>query len=130
MVDLIEHLAERDAAWTQSLRARDQSRVVEYLHDEYALTLVHPVPVVVARDEWLQTLDDYIIEHWDVRGSNWDVLPTVAAHLQLIDQRANVLGNRRDGLFAISDIWLPVEDRWVVWRRHSTPLTAGEMPRR
>jgi hypothetical protein len=129
-VDPIEQLAERDAGWTQALRARDQSRVVEYLHDDYALTLVHPVAAFVARPEWLRTLDGYLIEHWDVRGSHWDVLPTMAAHLQLIDQRADVLGSRRDGLFAITDVWLPVAGRWVVWRRHSTPLTAGEIPRR
>lgn len=41
---------------------------------------------------------------------------------------ATVLGKDRSGTLVISDIWLPQADGWRVWRRHSTPLSAGDMP--
>lgn len=74
-------------------------------------------------------LPEYVISQWNVQKSVWDVQGDSAAHLQLVDQRALVLGKPRDGLFAVTDVWLRFETSWRVWRRHSTPLTAGEMPR-
>jgi len=42
---------------------------------------------------------------------------------------AAVFGADRSGLFAVTDTWLRDDDGWRVWRRHSTPMTAGAMPR-
>jgi hypothetical protein len=42
---------------------------------------------------------------------------------------ATVLGVDRSGLFTISDTWLRTPDGWRVWIRHSTPQTAGDLPR-
>jgi len=52
----------------------------------------------------------------------------VAAVLSKVYMRATVLGEDRSGLFVISDFWRHGKDGWRVWRRHSSPLTAGEMP--
>jgi hypothetical protein len=41
---------------------------------------------------------------------------------------ATVNGIDRSGLFTISDIWRLRDGHWRVWRRHSTPLSAGPMP--
>jgi hypothetical protein len=119
-----------DAFWTEALLARDVDAADAVLHDGYALVLVHPVAALVDRGEWLRTLPDYVISGWDVRGSAWDVRGDVATHLQMVDQTAVVMGNDRSGLFAISDTWLRDADgSWKVWRRHSTPMTAGAIPR-
>jgi hypothetical protein len=41
--------------------------------------------------------------------------------------KATVLGEDRSGLFVISDVWRRGEQGWRVWRRHSTPLSAGAL---
>jgi Domain of unknown function (DUF4440) len=119
-----------DSAWTAALLARDVVAAGAILHDGYALVLVHPVAALVDRREWLRTLPDYVVSGWDVRGSAWDICGDVASHLQMVDQTAVALGNDRSGLFAITDTWLRDADgSWKVWRRHSTPMTAGAIPR-
>jgi hypothetical protein len=118
-----------DAGWVTALLARDVAGAAGWLHEDYALVLVHPVPAHVDRAEWLRTLPDYVVSQWDVRGSQWDQHGDVAVHLQLIDMRAVVAGIERNGPFAITDTWLPTPAGWRVWRRHSTPLLAGGIPR-
>jgi ketosteroid isomerase-like protein len=119
-----------DEGWLAALLARDTADVVNFLHDDYALVLVHPAPATLGRAGWLKTLPDYVISRWNVRHSIWDVEPDVATHLQLIEMEAVVLGVERNGPFVITDIWLRSHDGdWRVWRRHSTPLAAGAIPR-
>ena len=125
-----QDLRDADAAWLEALLARDEAAAATILHDEYALVLVHPQPARVERDEWLRTLAGYVITSWSVRGSAWDVRPDLAVHLQLVEMQATVFDADRSGLFAMSDTWLRGGDgTWRVWRRHSTPMSAGAVPR-
>ena len=119
-----------DAGWTRAIIDRDVDAAVDFLHEDYALVLVYPTPSTVARDEWLRTLPDYVVSDWIVQQSTWDTHGDVAVHFQLVDMRAVVLGLSRDGLFTITDVWLRSPSGWRVWRRYSTPLTAGAIPRR
>lgn len=118
-----------DAAWHAAWSARDQELAAELLHPDYALVLVHPAPARVARDEWLATLPVYVVTGWATLESAWDVDGDVAVHLQKVDMAASVAGVDRSGIFILSDTWRRTPDGWRVWRRHSTPLRAGEMPR-
>ena len=119
-----------DSAWTTALLARDVNDADRVLHDDYALVLVHPAPARVGREEWLRMLPEYVISDWTVRQSTWDVRADLATHHQLVDQTAIVMGSDRSGPFALTDTWLRDPDGvWRVWRRHSTPLRAGAMPR-
>lgn len=122
-------ILERNDGWVAALLAAEPASAAEYLHQDFALVLVHPAATTVVRDEWLRTLPDYLVSRWEVRRSVLDVYDNTATHLQLIDMNAEVFGVDRSGLFAISDVWIRDEqDVWRVWRRHSTPLTAGPMP--
>ena len=119
-----------DQGWLDALKRRDTVAVVDFLHPDYALVLVHPSTVTVHRDEWLRTLSGYVISSWEVRGESWDLRDDLALHLHLVDMDAAVFGADRSGLFAVTDTWLRGDDGgWRVWRRHSTPMTAGAMPR-
>lgn len=51
-----------------------------------------------------------------------------AAVLHRDRMRATVLGEDRSGVFVLSDVWRRRDERWRLWRRHSTPLGAGAMP--
>ncbi|MET0788322.1 MAG: nuclear transport factor 2 family protein [Cellulomonas sp.] len=118
-----------DAAWHAAWSVRDTEGAATFLHPEYALVLVHPAPARVARAEWLATLPAYVVTGWHTIESAWDVQDGVAVHLQKIYMAATVDGTDRSGIFILTDTWLSTPDGWQVWRRHSTPLHAGEIPR-
>ena len=116
--------AEFDRAVTQ----RDHDVAERILHPEFALVLVHPTPAVMPRQRWLETLDDYIVDEWEVEEALLDSSDDIAAVLRRVRMQATVLGEDRSGTFIVSDTWLRTGLGWQVWRRHSTPLQAGRMP--
>ncbi|MDT4943975.1 MAG: hypothetical protein QOH14_708 [Pseudonocardiales bacterium] len=123
-------VAERSAAWQRALEARDVAGIDDFLDPDYALVLVHPARVTVPRAEWLRMLPDYVVHSWTVSECVVDVAGDLAMVLQAGEQHATVLGGDRSGRFVVSDCWRRAPDgAWRVWRRHSTPLSASELPR-
>jgi len=116
--------AEFDRAVTQ----RDHDVAERILHPEFALVLVHPTPAVMPRQRWLETLDGYIVDEWEVEEALLDSSDDIASVLRRVRMQATVLGEDRSGTFIVSDTWLRTGLGWQVWRRHSTPLQAGRMP--
>jgi hypothetical protein len=107
---------------------RDELLALQVLDGEYALVLVHPAPTVVPRERWLDVLPDYIVHAYDVDQRHVDIDGDCAAVLQRVQMKATVLGEDRSGTFLISDVWRRRADGWRIWRRHSSPFTAGVMP--
>lgn len=116
------------AEFQRVIEARDVEAARGVLADGYALCLVHPSALVVPLDQWLATLPEYVVHEWVVQEQQVHVDGDCGAVLQRGFQRATVRGEARDGLFVISDVWRRREGVWRVWRRHSSPLSAGEMP--
>lgn len=112
----------------EAVLQRDEQLARQVLHPDYALVLVHPTRTVMPRERWLAVLPDYLVSTWSVSEQTVDVDADTAAVLQRVDMEATVLGVDRSGPFIISDIWRRGADGWQVWRRHSTPLAAGDMP--
>lgn len=121
-------LADATREFDRVVRERDRAGAERILHDEYALVLVHPAPAVMPRARWLEVLDDYVVHSWDVEEQRIDVDGEVGAVLTRVTMRATVLGEDRSGLFVMTDVWRHGGSGWRVWRRHSSPLSAGRMP--
>lgn len=121
-------LRARMSDFDQAVLQRDEALAQRVLHPGYALVLVHPAPAVMPRERWLAVLPDYLVSSWTVSEQAVDVDGDTAAVLQRVDMQATVLGGDRSGLFIISDVWRRGADGWQIWRRHSTPLAAGDMP--
>jgi ketosteroid isomerase-like protein len=120
----------RAAGWQSAIEARDLETVGDFLHEDYALVLVVPAAVVMPRQEWVRVLADYVFRAYAIHEQVVDVNGDVAVVLTLASQEATVLGQDRSGRFVLSDTWLRDDSgRWKVWRRHSTPTSAGPMPR-
>jgi hypothetical protein len=116
------------ANFERCVRERDGELASAVLHPDFALVLVQPEPAIVPRSAWIGMLPEYVVHAWEVQEQGLDVDGDCAAMLQRVDMRATVLGQDRSGLFVISDIWRRRDDEWRVWRRHSTPLSAGQIP--
>jgi ketosteroid isomerase-like protein len=124
-----EVLARADA-WQAAIEARDVEGIDDFLHPDYALVLVKPADVSVPRADWLRMLPDYVVHGYSILARRADVDDDLALVLQIVDQKATVVGGDRSGIFILSDCWRRGADgAWRVWRRHSTPLDAGAMPR-
>lgn len=115
--------------WQRAIEARDTAKADTFLHRDYALVLVHPAEATMHRVQWLETLKDYVVHEYEVLARIADERDALAAILQRVRMRATVLGQDRSGVFVLSDLWLRSDaGTWQVWRRHSTPLSAGELP--
>jgi Domain of unknown function (DUF4440) len=121
-------LSSRIEQFQRVIEARDVEAARGVLDEDYALVLVQPSPAVVTREQWLATLPDYVVHEWTIQEQLVDVDGDCAAVLQRGFQRALVRGQSRDGVFVLSDIWRRRAGVWRIWRRHSTPLSAGKLP--
>lgn len=112
----------------ECIEQRDATAAADVLDDDYQLVLVHPARLVVSRDRWLETLDSYVVSSYEVDEQLVDVDGDCAAILQRVRMSATVFGQDRSSTFVITDLWRRRSDGWRIWRRHSTPLTAGDLP--
>ncbi|MFL6205790.1 MAG: DUF4440 domain-containing protein [Acidimicrobiales bacterium] len=124
MSDLADAMRELD----RCLWDRDRAGAERVLDEGYALELVTPAPAVMPRERWLEVLPDYVLHEYEAEEQHVAEDGDEAAVLTRVRMRATVLGEPRDGIFVITDVWRRRDDRWRLWRRHSTPLSAGEMP--
>jgi hypothetical protein len=116
------------AEFQRCIEERDRGGAEVVLDEDYALVRVNPALGVMPREQWLEVLKDYVVHEYVVDEQQIDVDGDDAAVLTKAQMLATVLGEPRNGTFIISDFWRRRDGRWRVWRRHSTPLTAGEMP--
>jgi hypothetical protein len=123
-----EQLTDRMAAFDRCVLNSDVSLAKEVLDEDYSLVLVQPGPASMPRARWLEVLPSYVVHDYEIEEQSVDVIDDLAAVLQRVRMSATVLGEDRSGVFVISDVWRRRGGRWRVWRRHSTPLTAGDMP--
>jgi ketosteroid isomerase-like protein len=122
------NVLERAAAWQRSIEERDVDAAGTFLDDDYALELVEPEAAVFRREAWLGMLPDYVVSAYDVLERFVDIDGDVAVVLQRVRMTATVRGADRSGPFVLTDIWRRRNGEWRVWRRTSTPLSAGAMP--
>jgi ketosteroid isomerase-like protein len=123
-----EQLVERWRSWSRSIEQRDVEAAAGHLADDYALELVQPQRTVVPREEWLRTLPDYVVSEYTVEDQIVNVDGDVGVILHRARMKAVVQGTDRSGVFVITDVWRYRDGAWRVWRRHSTPLSAGALP--
>ena len=123
-----DELASRMADFDRVVLERDAYLAESVLDADYRLVLAHPSPAEMPRDRWLALLPDYVVDEFVVESQQVHVDGDTAAVLSKVLMRATVLGQDRSGVFVISDVWRRRPDGWRVWRRHSTPESAGRMP--
>jgi ketosteroid isomerase-like protein len=115
-------------AFQTCIEERDTAGADQLLDPDYALVLVHPTRAVMPRARWISVLPDYVVHRYRVLETVLDVSDDLAVVLHRDEMSATVLGEDRSGTFVVTDVWRRGDDGWRLWRRHSTPLSAGELP--
>jgi ketosteroid isomerase-like protein len=114
--------------WQAAIERRDVAAAGEYLDDDFALVIVQPAPTFMPRAQWLALLPEYFVTGYEVQERIIDVDGDLALVLQRVHMDATVRGMDRSGTFVLTDAWRRSRRGWHLWRRHSTPLTAGTLP--
>ncbi len=122
-------IEERTDLWQVAIEARDTEQAAAILSADYALIILQPSPVIVKREEWLRMLPDYDVRGYSVEERIVDGAGDLYTVFQRVNQTAIVKGADRSGIFILVDVWVREAAEWRVWRRHSTPLSAGVAPR-
>ncbi len=121
-------LADSMAEFQHCIEARDRAGAEQVLDGDFALMLVTPARAVMSRERWLEVLEDYVVHDYAVEEEIVDEDGDCAVVVHRVRMSATVLGEDRSGVFVISDVWRKRSGGWRVWRRHSTPLSAGPLP--
>ena len=124
-----EDILARADAWQRTIEAGNPEAAAEFLADDYALVVTHPEAVVMQREDWLGLLPDYDVRAYAIQHRSVETRGGIAVVVQRVEMIAAVSGADRSGVFVLVDLWIDDAAMWRVWRRHSTPLTAGPMPR-
>jgi hypothetical protein len=124
-----QEILERADAWDRAIETRDGEAAGAILADDYALVVTHPKVAVMPREEWLRLLPEYVVSEYVVRDRRVEIRGGFAAVVQRVEMEAVVAGVDRSGTFVLVDLWVEEAGTWRVWRRHSTPLSAGSIPR-
>jgi ketosteroid isomerase-like protein len=124
-----KEILSRADAWQRAIEARDPAAAAGYLADDFALVVTNPEQAVMPREEWLRVLSDYDVRSYDIHHREISVRAGVGVVLQRVTMTAVVVGADRSGTFVLVDLWSEEDGAWRVWRRHSTPLSAGPLPR-
>lgn len=121
-------LRRRAIAWESCILRRDTSGAQAFTTDDFTVVILQPVRAIVPRAQWLRTIAGYQIRDYQTEDEVVEVDGDLGIVMQRIRQLATVLGQDRSGVFIHTDLWRRRKGEWRVWRRHSTPLTAGPYP--
>jgi hypothetical protein len=124
---MTEELHRQMVSFERAVIDRDVELAESVLDAGYQLMLVQPASATMPRARWLEVLPGYVVHEYDVHSQQLDIDGDTAAVLSRVVMKATVLGEDRSGVFVISDIWRRRDDGWKLWRRHSTPATAGAL---
>lgn len=125
-----QQVVARAQQWQRAIEERDVQAAGRILDDDFSLVLVWPTVSVLGRSEWLRTLPDYRVHEYEIEDRIVDSTDDLALIVQRVRMTTSVAGIDRDGTFVISDVWRRQNGTWRVWRRHSTPLSTIQAPRR
>lgn len=125
---MTKELEQRILAFQKCVEDQNQEAAKDLLDDDFALVLVQPAQAVMPRERWMEVLPDYLVHSYDVEDQIVDVDVDCASVLQRVHMKATVLGQDRSGVFVTSDFWRLRDKKWCLWRRHSTPMSADELP--
>jgi ketosteroid isomerase-like protein len=128
-MDVERDIADRTDRWQRAIEERDPEAAASLLSVDYALVILQPQPAVVGREEWMRMLPDYHVSAYSVEERIVQAGHGLCTVFQRVDQTAVVKDVERSGIFILLDVWMQEADTWRVWRRHSTPLSAGAAPR-
>ncbi len=115
-------VADMERQWAAAFQRKDIVALQRMMADGYSLVIaVENMPLqVVPRNAWLESLNDYEITEAAVEHIYVHVYDRVAVAVMLWRQTATLLGQDRNAVFMLTDVWVAQGDEWRLAERHSS----------
>ena len=112
--------------WRDALFAKDEARLRDLIHPQFKLVGIRSTgTVAVGLEDWLVALQRMDLISLEVRVMDsvrldQTIVATVDAQWKL-----RFMGHAIDERVLLSDVWVKIDGRWQVVRRHSSPVPSG-----
>ena len=118
--DLIDSL-ERE--WRDALCAKDIDRLRTLIHPRFTLIGTRSIgPFTMSRDEWLEAIQKRELISIDLDIKDALAFEDVMVGTVEAKWRVSYLGRAIEDSVLLTDVWVCVDGRWQVVRRHSSPM--------
>jgi hypothetical protein len=122
--DLVDSL-ERE--WRDALCAKDIDRLRSLIHPKFELIGTRSTgPFMLSRDEWLDAIHKRELISIDLDIKDAVVFDDVLIGTVEATWRVSYLGRAIEDSVLLTDVWVCIDKRWQVVRRHSSPIPATE----
>ena len=105
--------------WMNAWHDLDMPAIEAILAPEFALTSAR-TDQIVPRADWMASLARVRNESFAYSDFRIDVFGDAAVVRSKLTQAATVAGERWDGTFVLTDVWIRRDGRWQVVARHSS----------
>ena len=120
---MTDDLAALSVRFMEAVRDREVPFLEYHLGDEFTLTTGRPGSPVRSRDEWLLvTRSRYEIEEFAFESLDALDYGDVGLVRSRYRQTGSMDGDRRDGVYLMTDVWAEREGRPQLVTRHVSPI--------
>ena len=120
---LIESL---ESEWRDALCAMDMERLRSLIHPDFVLIGTRAnEPFTLTRDEWLDAIQRREIVAIKLKVRDAAVFDEVLVGTVHARWQVRYMDRQFDDCVLLTDVWVCVDDRWQVVRRHSSPLPSN-----
>lgn len=112
--------------WRDALVAKDEATLRKLIHPQFKLVGIRSTgSVAVSLDQWIEALHRMDIASLDVRITECVALEDTMVATVDAQWTVRYLGQLIDERVLLTDVWVRVDGRWQVLRRHSSPVPKG-----
>ena len=119
------HSLERD--WRDALCAKDLDRLRSLIHPDFKLIGTRSSgPFTLSREEWLDAIQKRELISIELEVRDAVVFDNAIVGTVEAKWRVSYLGRPVEDCVLLTDVWICVDGKWQVVRRHSSPMpTSG-----
>ena len=119
-------VATLEGEWRDALLQKDEETLRRLIHPQYKLVGIRSTgSVAVDLEQWIAALRRMDIAALEVRVTDCVALDNVIIATVDAQWKVRYLGQPIDERVLLTDVWVREEGRWLVVRRHSSPVPAG-----
>ena len=111
-----------ECEWRDALLSGDADRLRTLIHPKFVLIGTRSTgPFTINRDEWLSAVQQREIVSIDLDIRDAVILDQVMIGTIEARWKVKYLGGEIEDCVLLTDVWVCVDERWQVVRRHSSP---------
>lgn len=112
--------------WRDALFAKDEAKLRALIHPQFKLVGIRSTGTVgVSLEDWLVALQRMDLISLEVRVMDSVRLDETMVATVDAQWKLRFMGHAIDERVLLTDVWVNIDDRWQVVRRHSSPVPAG-----